>query len=79
MRAEYEFIDSAIQSNMTYQYRLLDVDSKGIVTVLDVIKITVKSEIPNETRLEPASPNPFNPQTKIMYQLNHSIKFDLRH
>ncbi|NQT26198.1 T9SS type A sorting domain-containing protein [candidate division KSB1 bacterium] len=54
---------------MTYQYRLSDVDTQGNVTILDALEITMEIQNPEETQLEPPFPNPFNPQTKIVYKL----------
>ena len=69
-RTDYEFLDVTAQSAATYRYRLSDVDTKGRITILDVLEITLQeTDNPDETRLNPASPNPFNPQTKIGYQL----------
>lgn len=77
-RTDYQFTDVTAQSGTTYQYRLSDVDTKGDVTILDVIEITVREMItPDETRLEPAFPNPFNPQTKISYQLAEQASVSL--
>ncbi|MCK5148921.1 T9SS type A sorting domain-containing protein [bacterium] len=65
---EYTFVDSEIDVGQTYTYRLSDVSTDGEVHIYDVIRITLP-EAPLETVLEPPFPNPFNPETKIPYQL----------
>ncbi|MCK5149067.1 T9SS type A sorting domain-containing protein [bacterium] len=70
-RHEYAFIDSDVETGQSYTYRLSDVNTSGEVHVYDVIEITLP-EAPVETVLEPPYPNPFNPQTKITYQLSDS-------
>ena len=69
-RRDYEFLDVSVESVATYRYQLSDVDTKGNITILDVLGITLEeADIPEKTELQAASPNPFNPQTKISYQL----------
>ncbi|MCK5149123.1 choice-of-anchor D domain-containing protein [bacterium] len=68
---EYTFIDVDIDAGQSYAYRLSDVNTSGEVHVYDVIEITLP-EAPAETILAPPFPNPFNPQTKISYQLAES-------
>ncbi|NQT25297.1 T9SS type A sorting domain-containing protein [candidate division KSB1 bacterium] len=70
-KTEYQFTDETVQPGETYSYRLSDVNIKGDMNILDVISITL-DDLPEETALEPPFPNPFNPQTKISYQLSGS-------
>ena len=70
-QTEYQFTDVTVQSGETYSYRLSDVSTHGDVNILDVISITL-NDLPDMTALEPPFPNPFNPQTKISYQLAES-------
>ncbi|NQT26709.1 T9SS type A sorting domain-containing protein [candidate division KSB1 bacterium] len=70
-RTEYEFKDESVLPGETYSYRLSDVDIKGNVNIYDVISILV-DPLPEETLLESAFPNPFNPKTKISYHLAES-------
>lgn len=65
---KYTFTDETVQPGETYSYRLSHVDTKGHVTVNAVISITLDA-LPECTELLPACPNPFNPVTKISYQL----------
>lgn len=66
---EYNFFDCRAQPSSTYCYRLSDVDIYGRVKILDLLEITFGPEIPEETQLGPAFPNPFNQQTNIVFKL----------
>jgi hypothetical protein len=66
---DYEYLDLTAQPGTTYHYRLSDVDMNGRVTFLETLLIVFESEIPDETLLGLAFPNPFNQQTQIAYQL----------
>jgi len=68
---DYSFIDVNAKPGQMISYRLSDVSTAGEVHVYDVIQIALP-EAPKETALEPPFPNPFNPQTKISYQLAES-------
>lgn len=69
-KTEYQFVDQTAESGKSYLYRLSDVSMSGEVHIYDVIEMAfTKIELPKETALEPAYPNPFNPQTKIAYKL----------
>lgn len=68
-RTEYTFTDVAVQSKATYQYRLSDVSTTGEVNIYDIIQVSMPDS-PEITELDPPFPNPFNPQTKINYQLS---------
>jgi len=70
-RHDYAFVDSEIVAGHAYIYRLSDVNTAGEVHVYDEIEI-ILPDAPGETALEPPFPNPFNPQTKISYQLAQS-------
>ncbi len=67
-KTEYIFMDVTAQPGKTYSYRLSDVNIKGYVTVNAKLSITLDA-LPECTELLPACPNPFNPVTKISYQL----------
>jgi len=73
---EYTFVDSSIEPGTTYFYRLSVEDIYGNVKALDVIKITLV-KLPEKTELVSAYPNPFNPQTKIRYNLAEDGVVDL--
>ncbi|MCK5146261.1 T9SS type A sorting domain-containing protein, partial [bacterium] len=67
-RHEYVFIDNNVEAGQSYVYRLSDVNTSGEVHVYDDISIDLP-DAPEVTVLDPPFPNPFNPQTKISYQL----------
>ncbi|MFQ5768906.1 MAG: LamG-like jellyroll fold domain-containing protein [bacterium] len=74
--AEYTFTDNDVIQGKIYFYRLSNVDIYGNVNVLDEIEISL-NYLPEKTKLLPAYPNPFNPQTKICYQLAEKSVVDV--
>ncbi|MCK5149059.1 T9SS type A sorting domain-containing protein [bacterium] len=75
-RHDYTFIDTDITPGQTYSYRLSDVNLSGEVHVYDVISIDLP-DAHEETVLDPPFPNPFNPETKINYQLAESGQVEI--
>ncbi|MCK5146251.1 choice-of-anchor D domain-containing protein [bacterium] len=67
-RTDYAFTDESVQPGQSCAYRLSDVNTAGEVHVCDEIHITLPGA-PAVTAIEPPYPNPFNPETKINYQL----------
>lgn len=65
---DYAFLDEDAPFGQVVQYRLSDVNTAGEVHVYDVLQITLEVR-PEATVLKPAYPNPFNPETKINYEL----------
>ena len=77
----YEFLDTKVQRNTSYTYRLKQVDTDGQFEYSPEIEVVVSS--PEKFILHQNYPNPFNPQTTITYELPHdaNIKmqiFDIR-
>ncbi len=68
---EYTFVDEDVDAGQSYIYRLSDVNTSGVVNVYDEITIALPGS-PAQTVLEPPFPNPFNPETRINYQLAES-------
>ena len=69
-RTEYDYIDKTVTPGATYVYRLADVNLQGQMSICGNAEIFVNDNImPDETRLLPAYPNPFNASTQITYQL----------
>jgi hypothetical protein len=68
-RTEYIFIDSDIEPGNRYYYRLSDVSTSGDVTTHPPLFIQPDT-LPEETLMEKAYPNPFNPYTYISYHLS---------
>jgi len=62
----YSFKDTP-QEGIKFQYRLKQIDSDGKFEYSDVVEVTI--EAPANFVLKHNFPNPFNPQTKIVYNL----------
>ena len=67
-RTPYAYTDLNVEPGLVYQYRLSDVDTHGEIHIYDVIQVSMP-DTPELTALDPPAPNPFNPQTRITYQL----------
>ena len=70
---DYEYTDAFVEAGKTYEYRLGDVDYKGVVTyhstrTVTVIRTPLAGKVEQFTVLA-AYPNPFNPSTTISYAL----------
>lgn len=79
-RVNYNFTDYNVTTDQIYSYRLKDVDTDGLVTILDIITVQVKTaeeSDPVHTKLNPVFPNPFNPHTKISYELEKEMAVNL--
>ncbi len=63
----YSFIDRNIYGGDTFKYRLKQIDTDGKFEYSDIIEIEIN---PTEFFLLQNHPNPFNPTTKIAYQIS---------
>jgi hypothetical protein len=86
-RTEYEFLDSRVQQGAFYEYRLANVDVSGMVEYSKSIQVAVGqvtetdiqiSSTPHTFELQPAFPNPFNPETTISYSLPKTGEVSLK-
>jgi hypothetical protein len=70
---DYQFTDDNVEAGKTYFYFLEDVDFTGKKNKSEIIEVVVSSakveSIPQEFRLLPNYPNPFNPETWLPYEL----------
>ncbi len=66
----YSFEDKNI-NNGTYEYRLKQIDNNGQFKYSSTAKVLINS-IPKVYALNQNFPNPFNPSTKISYQISKS-------
>ncbi|MCK4296153.1 MAG: T9SS type A sorting domain-containing protein, partial [Candidatus Marinimicrobia bacterium] len=75
-KTEYRFVDKNVQPGMTYEYLLADVNYEGKVEYHNdkTLQVTVN---PDKFSLNPACPNPFNPQTTITYGIPNKSRVNL--
>ncbi|MDW7680452.1 MAG: LamG-like jellyroll fold domain-containing protein [bacterium] len=80
----YSYSDYIDEPQRHLFYRLSEQDIYGIVSILDVIEVTLTDvsqtstlRLPEKTELNAAFPNPFNPRIKISYQLAEDAVVDL--
>ncbi len=67
---DYHYADSNVFIGNTYVYRLSDLDVKGEIHSKREIQVeATDAVVPESTELLSAYPNPFNPGTKVQYQL----------
>lgn len=76
LRTEYRFSDIDVKPGKNYGYRLSDVSLSGVITVHAPIQISV-NDLADETMLEPAYPNPFNPETFLTYRLTEDSQLSV--
>jgi alpha-tubulin suppressor-like RCC1 family protein len=67
-RTDYSYTDITVEAGQSYYYCLSAESVQGGITTYPPIFIQL-DELPEETWLERAYPNPFNPQTYIVYHL----------
>ncbi|HPG40286.1 MAG TPA: T9SS type A sorting domain-containing protein [bacterium] len=72
---DYSFTDAQVAAGDSCTYRLSNVDLDGTRSFLSTFKMIVtQNVIPQTTKLLPAYPNPFNPETRITYQLHRNTR-----
>ncbi len=79
--AHYAFTDRAALSARSYEYRLWAVDFDGSRHELGTAQVNAISEtiLPGEFKLVGNYPNPFNPSTKIVFELSEvsDVRLDI--
>ena len=79
----YSYTDKNVELGNTYYYWLQSVELNGNTELYGSISIRIEEEetpeLPNQTVLYPAYPNPFNPQTTIKFSIkeNESGLFEI--
>jgi hypothetical protein len=66
---EYTYEDGFVTNGETYWYQIADVDYDGIRTFHGPVSVESPDLIPQEYRLQPNYPNPFNPETNIRFEI----------
>lgn len=79
---KYFYSDDLVTNGITFWYKLVDVDVIGVETEQGPISVTPQNgrgeittigfEVPTIFELHPAFPNPFNPETNIMFDIPFS-------
>ncbi len=73
---EYTFFDRGVQAGQRYYYQLEDVDINGERTRHGPIQVEIAA--PETFELSQNFPNPFNPETKIRFQLPRAERVVIR-
>jgi hypothetical protein len=68
---EYSYTDKSLVGGSMFHYRLKQIDNNGQFEYSDIVEVGI---VPNKYELFQNSPNPFNPETKIRYQLPTASK-----
>ncbi len=67
----YSYVDGQVSAGHVYYYRLADVDFSGNIDFHGPISV-VTTSAPAKYQLEPARPNPFNPETAISFSIQEA-------
>lgn len=69
IETSYSYEDKTVQPEVTYWYQIADVDLQGVRTFHGPVAAEALQNIPGEYALRPNFPNPFNPSTRIQFEI----------
>ena len=76
---DYTFVDQNVEMGQTYWYKLIDVDINGIRTEHGPVSVYLGNDnVPSEFMVYPAYPNPFNPVTRIPFNLPSESRVSIK-
>lgn len=68
-KTTYEYTDTKVIAGECYCYKLADISYNGVTTMHGPKKVTFTEKQPHVYQLEQNFPNPFNPETRIEFNL----------
>ena len=71
---QYSYLDVTAPLSGNPYYRLSDVDMNGTRTTHESIKVNYGPHVPGKTHLDVPYPNPFNPVTRLNYELEQETQ-----
>jgi hypothetical protein len=74
----YRWVDRNVLPEVTYDYKLQQIDLNGSATWSEVVSATAGAAVPADFVLQQNYPNPFNPATEIGYAVPRDVHVTVR-
>jgi hypothetical protein len=69
-RTQYTYFDGSVRGGRVYEYRISDTDTDGKTVIRRTLRVAYdETVLPSETGMDPAFPNPFNPETRVLLRI----------